>query len=286
MARRDRVWTCCGLTVSWLAAGLLGWAAETEPAAVLAVASCEPLGPTELRLSVTFYNAGAELAVDYTPFIHFDRRETGESLYTEPAPGPRALVGTALTPAWGASEATTVTFPAVTLTPSLRQTIFVKAGLYDARGTRGRLSLVGADASQRVPVGRLVRTGESWRFERGPPSDPRGAGPRVGVQPRALVREPPDPPVVRWGEVDPGAWRIECRHDAVVTAARTREQLCWSESALKLSYSGVGAESGFALRPPQPISVPAGAAVAYPWLFGNTIGGRAYGRRSAPAGLS
>jgi len=106
--------------------------AVPQDGAVLPVATCKQLAPREFQLTVTLLNCGADLAVDYAAFIHFDRTRAGERLYNEPAPGPRPLVAPTTSSAWAADEVTVIEFPPVTLPASIRHEVFVKVGLWDA----------------------------------------------------------------------------------------------------------------------------------------------------------
>jgi hypothetical protein len=147
----------------------------------------------------------------------------------------------------------------------------VRAGLYDADGDGARLPLVGGDATGRVPVGVIVPRGDGFAFFRTPPAASQSAG-RVGVRPRAMVRKPPVEPSVCFGEEDLTTWRVEGLDGGTASLERTREQLCWSEASLRVTYSGASAASGFALRPPRPLPAARDADVAYLWIFGNALG--------------
>ena len=241
-------------------------------AVALPVASCERIGPREFRVSVTYFNCGGEFDRDYTAFIHFDRDERRERLYMLPAPGPRPMVGAARTSAWGPNEITKIEFAPVTIPKSVTREVFVKAGLYDAKGDGGRLPLVGCDGSRRVLVGRIVPGAEGWEFVRAAPTERKRETEEVGVRPRALVRALPVEPVVRFGEVDLAKWRVEGVGGGTADAERTREELCWSEASLKITYTGEGMHSGFVLRPPEPLPAPEDADVARLWLLGRAYG--------------
>jgi len=255
-----------------LLAAACGWADDlASPPAVLSVASAAQLGPRELRLSVTFHNLGGRFSRDYTAFVHFDRDARRESLYTLPAPGPRPLVAATTSTRWGPEETTTVSFPPVTFPSAVTREVFVKVGLYDAQGSGARLPLVGEDPSHRVLVGRVVPEGEGVAFARCPPTEGETTN-RIGVRPRSLVRPMPEEPAVRFGDVDLDRWRVEGVAGGSAAARRTREELCWSEASLGLTYAGEGSASGFVVRPPEPIPVPAEAKAAHLWLFGNAIG--------------
>ena len=245
--------------------------AQQAPGSVLPVATCEQLGPRELQVSVTFFNCGASLDRDYAAFLHFDRSATGESLYVQSTPGLRPLVAPTQATTWSPNEITVVQFPSVTVPASVRADVFVKVGLYDAGGSAARLPLAGEDATHRVLVGRLVVEGEACRFVRRPPGAREGAE-RIGARPRAFVRPMPVPPAVRFGEIDLAAWRVEGLDGGSATGQRTREELCWSEASLKLTYTGEGHASGFVLRPPEPLPVPEEADVARLWLLGRAHG--------------
>jgi len=250
-------------------------AATPDPVtpAVLPVAACQASGTNEFRISVTFYNAGMRLPLDYTAFLHFDRSQKGEGLLSLPAPGPRPLVAVTQASTWAPDEVTTVTFAAVTMPPNLPPVVYVKAGLYDAAGEGGRLALAGEDASHRVLVGRLQRGGEVWAFHRSPPAA-AGDGPaeRVGVRPRAFVSATREGPLLRFGEADLAALRVAAVAGGAATLTRTRRQLCRSEASLQVTYSGTGNASGFVLQPAEPMPVPDNADVAFLWVFGNTVG--------------
>ena len=242
--------------------------ADSANAQVMAVASAEQLGPRELRISVTYFNCGGEFDIDYVAFLHFDRTAHGARLYFMPEPGPRPLVGGTRSSTWGPNDAVTVTFATVTIPEGLKRDIFVKAGMYDAKGTGRRLPLIAADDDQRVLVGRLAPGKEGWKFVRTPPSRRTRKTERIGVRPRGLVKPMPTSPAVRFGEIDLNRWRIECTGGASASAERTREELCWSEASLEVAYSGEGRSSAFVLRPPQPLPVPGEADVAHLWLLG------------------
>ena len=264
----------------WLAAALLTCATprthaaipDTTSAAILAVGSAERLDPRQFRLSVTFVNCGAELDRDYRAFLHFDRSERSERLYFRPEPGPRPLVAPTGSGSWGPNDEQTVTFGTVTLPAPGRHEVFLKAGLYDAAGDGHRLPLAGGDPSRRALLGRFSPDESGWTFVRTPPGAFSAEEPRVGVRPRALVRAMPDPPAVRFGEVDLSRWALTCFGKARAAAARTREELCWSEASLEIEYAGAGHGSGFVIRPPAPVPVPASADVARLWLLGRAHG--------------
>jgi len=243
-----------------------------DDARVLPVASCEKLGEREFRVSVTYFNCAGAFDRDYLAFIHFDRDERRERLYMLPAPGPRPLVGSAGTSKWGPNEVTTVEFAPVTIPESMKREVFVKAGLYDADGDGGRLPLVGGDGSRRVLVGRIVPGAKGWEFVRTAPTGPGREAETVGVRPRALVRAMPVRPAVRLGEIDLAKWAVEGTRGGTASAERTREEVCWSEASLKIMYAGEGGHSGFVLRPPAPLPVPADADVARLWLLGRAHG--------------
>ena len=247
-------------------------AGPDTPPGVLAVGTAEKLGPRQFRLSVAFLNCGAALERDYTAFLHFDRRGRTESLYFLPQPGPRPLVAPTTSATWGPNEECTVTFGTVTLPVSLRREVFLKTGLYDTGGDGHRLPLVGGDASNRALIGRLVPDETGWTFRRAAPASSPSDQARIGVRPRALVRTMPDPPAVRFGEIDLSQWMVECFGGGQAEVARTREELCWSEASLKVGCAGKGHGSGFVLRPPAPVSVPADADVARLWLLGRAHG--------------
>ena len=247
----------------------IGWpAAAGNETGVLAVASAEKLGPCEFRFAVTYLNCGQTLGIDYHAFIHFDETQTGSRLYTMPEPGPRPLAQATTSSSWGVSETVKVAFPPVVLPEKSGRDIFVKVGLYDARGTGARLCLVGADATQRVLVGRLVSDTVGWSFVRCPPAMATVTDERIGARPRALVRPMPVSPLVRFGETDVSVWSVECRNGASATLERTREELCWSEASLKLIYTGERGASAFVVRPPRALPVPPEADVARLWLLG------------------
>jgi len=241
------------------------WAQQGE-GRVLPVATCKQLAPREFRFTITFLNCGAVLPLDYSAFIHFDRTRSGERLYTEPDPGPRPLVMPTTSSAWTPDEVTVIEFPPVTLPPSIRQEVLVKVGLWDP-GSGVRFPLAGEDASHRVLVGGLVPEADGFHSVRYAPGGGEAAE-AIGVRPRALVRPMPADPLVRFGEIDTQAWRVEPLEGGQATMRRTREELCWSESSLKLTYSGETAQSGFVLRPPEPLAVAADEDVAHLWLFG------------------
>jgi len=241
-----------------------------QSASVLPTGTCRQLAPREFQLTVTFLNCGAKLGLDYLAFIHFDRARSGERLYNEPAPGPRPLVMPTKSSAWAPDEVTVIEFPPVTFPPSIRKEVFVKVGLWDPQ-SGVRFPLAGEDVSHRVLVGGLVPEGDGFRFVRYAPGGGEVPEP-IGVRPRSLVRPLPSEPLVRFGEVDTQAWRVEPIEGGQATVQRTREELCWSESSLRLTYSGETASSGFVLRPPEPLPVPADADVAHLWLFGRAYG--------------
>ena len=249
-----------------------GSTAHAADALVLPVATCEKLGPREFRVSVTYFNCGGKFERDYTPFIHFDRDRNRTSLYNLPAPGPRPMVGSATTSAWGPNDSATVAFAPVTIPDRLKREVFVKAGLYDAKGSSGRLPLVGADSSQRVLVGRIVPSDEGWEFLRCRPDPQAHVTEQIGIRPRSFVKQMPTEPAVRFGEMDPSDWEIECSDAASASAARTRQELCWSEASLEVTYSGESSRSAFVLRPRRPLPVPDDADVARLWLMGRTYG--------------
>lgn len=251
-----------------LVTGLPLWA---QQASVLAVGSAQQLGPRELRLSVTFHNLGGKLPLDYTAFIHFDRLPDQETLYVQDAPGLRPLVAGTHSSAWGPNETVTATFAPVTVPPGMRREVYVRAGLYDARGDGGRLPLVGQDPSGRAPIGRLVPEGDGYVFRRNPPAM-GGAPERIGVRPRGLVKKPLGQPVVQFGEEGLARWQVEGLGGGTARLERTREQLCWSEASLRVTYSGESGSSGFVLRPPRECPVQDDANAAYLWVFGNAIG--------------
>ena len=243
-----------------------------QQASVLAVGSAKQLGPREVQLSVTFHNLGGKLPIDYTAFIHFDRLPDAESLYGQEPPGLRVLAAGTTSSAWGPDETVTLTFAPVTVPAGLHREVYVRAGMYDAKGDGGRLPLVGADASGRVPLGKLVPEGDGYVFRRTPLAQGGTTAERIGIRPRALVKAPPGQPLVRFGEEDLAKWRLEALGGGTAQLERTRAQLCWSEASLRVTYSGGGDGGGFVLRPPQACPLPDDANAAYLWVFGNAIG--------------
>jgi len=244
-------------------------AGAQEPVAI-AIGSCESLSPREVRISLTLHNCGTAFARDYMPFVHFDHTRSGEWLYMDPSPGLRPLAIPAKTSEWGPNEVTTLDFGVVTLPPLLGQPVYVKAGLYDAAANGPRLPLVGADATGRVLIGRLVPDGDGWQFIREVPAD--RAEERIGVRPRAMVRPMPEEPAVRFGEAGAGEWRVEPFEGGAAELSRAREELCWSEASMEVTFHGAGASSGFILRPAAPLEVPESAAAVHLWLLGRAIG--------------
>jgi hypothetical protein len=254
--------------------GLLvaGMSLGAQEPVVLAVGSAQQTGPREFILSVTFHNLGGKLAADYTAFIHFDRLPSAETLIVQAAPGLRPLVAPTAASAWGPNETTTVSFAPVTLSAGEKRDIYVRAGLYDAGADGRRLPLSGQDASGRVPIGRLTPQGEGYVFVRTPLALAGSAAERVGVRPRALVKTPPGSPLVGFGDADLAAWRVEDLAGGTARLERTREQLCWSEAALRVTYSGSGPASGFVLRPATACALPDDASAVFLWVFGNAVG--------------
>ena len=235
---------------------------------VLGLATCEQLAPRELRFTVTLRNYGQTLNNDLTAFIHFDRRESGEHLYAQVAPGLRPLVAPTQSSTWAANEALTLTFAPVTVPNSARRAVFVKLGLYDPDGGVGRFSLVGADATGRVLIGSIDCAEDACRWTGRPPTPSGDHAEKIGVRPRGLVRSMTDPPAVRFGEENLSLWTIEPIDGGDAGLARTREDLCWSESSVAVTYTGEGLGSGFVLRPPDPLPVAAEADVARIWIMG------------------
>jgi len=262
---RVALWGCLAAVVGGAASG------AAQEGKVLPVATCEQLSPRELRVSVTFFNCGERLELDYTAFVHFDRARAGESLYMQPAPGLRPLVAPTRSSSWSPNETTTVDFGAVTVPASARGEVFVKVGLYDAGGSGGRLPLAGEDASRRVLVGSIVEEDGQCRWVRRPPAAGEQAE-WIGARPRALVKALPVEPAVRFGEADPRDWSVEGLEGGSATLERTREELCWSEASLKVGYVGGERRSGFVLRPKVPLPVPEEADVARLWLLGRALG--------------
>ena len=259
------------LSLMALLASLGALAAADDLGSVLAVGAGERLGPRELRLSVTYFNCGASMDRDYTAFIHFDRADTGERLYNQPAPGLRPLVAGTSSASWAPNEVTTAEFAPVTVPSSVRGRVYVKAGLWDAAGSGERFPLAGEDPTHRVLIGMVVVEEDECRFTRASPR-PAGQDGTTGVRPRAFIRAMPVEPAVRFGEVDIAAWRLEGIEGGAATADRTREELCWSEASLKLTYTGKGRASEFVLRPPEKLRLPEDADVARLWLCGRAYG--------------
>ena len=271
--------TCATAALCLLVAGL---PLQAEQASILAVGSAEQLGPREVRLSVTFHNLGGKLPLDYTAFIHFDRLPDAEALYVQEAPGLRPLVAGTTSSAWGPDETVTVTFAPVTVPAGLHREVYVRVGMYDPKGDGGRLPLVGANASGRVPVGKLVPEGDKYVFLRTPLAAGGTASERLGVRPRGLVKAPPGQTLVRFGEEDLAKWRVDGLSGGTAHLERTREQLCWSESSLRVAYSGESGASSFVLRPSRECPLQSEATAAYLWVFGNAIGWAEVASSEAP----
>ncbi|HJN17166.1 MAG TPA: hypothetical protein QGH10_16795, partial [Armatimonadota bacterium] len=249
---------------------ILSLPALCQETGVVGLASCEQLAPRELRLTVSLRNYGETFDRDLSAFIHFDRGETSERLYTQAPPGLRPIVAPTQSSAWTPDEIVTLTFGPVTIPTSTRRTVYVKLGLYDPGGGVGRFALVGADRTDRVLLGAIDCSEDACRWLSRPPTPTQDHAEQIGVRPRGLVRSMPDPPAVRFGEEDLDLWTVEPISGGTADLARTREDLCWSESSLEVTYTGEGLGSGFVLRPPQPLPVADEADVARIWIMGRS----------------
>lgn len=140
---------------------------------VIVTATAEPVDARTALLKLVFLNCGEEFTADYSGFVHFDLRPTGEDLAPAGSLGLHPSSARMDTSAWRMDELTVVRFGPFHFPPQSPEHVYVRAGIYDQHGTTARVPLAGSDdGTGRVLVGRFVVDGKAARFERlSPPRD-------------------------------------------------------------------------------------------------------------------
>lgn len=136
-------------------------------ARVMVAATAEPVDARTAVLKVAFLNCGEEFTTDYSGFVHFDLKPTGEDLTPASSLGLHPTSVRTDTSTWRSDEVTVLRFGPFHVPRRAPEHVYVRTGLYDQHGSMARLHLAGSDdGTGRVLVGRFVATGDGVRFER------------------------------------------------------------------------------------------------------------------------
>jgi len=133
---------------------------------VLVAGAAERMGPRRFLLKLAYFNCGESFDKDLTAFIHFEFAPRGEDLDGPVAAGLLTQSYDMDTSSWRPGEVTVVRSRPFDVPAGAPEHVYVRAGIYDRRGTQARLLLAGSDDDTgRVLVGRFVAEGERVEFE-------------------------------------------------------------------------------------------------------------------------